>query len=175
MDYETEPTPWEDVNPILSSQRSNVPATRSAPKQPPASIKRMILELGVRFRPSSPAMLDGHNAQVAALIADVADMPPHLLERAVSDLSRESRFMPKAADLIAKCKGYTTPSKPDANVWERRRNEGNRMAIRDNMASKMHWIVSNGGQGTEIVPGSMPRDLYDAAMTIDPAVLPGRK
>jgi hypothetical protein len=175
MDY-AQSSAWAETNPILSSPRSNAPEPRNEKKPVPAAIKRMILELGVRYRPASSAMLEGHNATVAALIADVADMPPHLLERAIADHVRESNFMPKAAQLIAKCRALLTPAKPDSDKaarWRRRVNEGNRMLIRDQIIGA-HWALGAGGMGCELRTGPMPREAHDQAMTIDPAVLPDK-
>jgi hypothetical protein len=121
-------------------------------------------------------MLEGHNATVAALIADVADMPPHLLERAIAEHVRESNFMPKAAQLIAKCRALLNPARTDSDKaarWKRRVNEGNRMLIRDNVIGA-HWALGAGGLGCELRTGPMSREAHDEAMTIDVAVLPER-
>lgn len=63
--------------------------------------KRLIGELGLRFRPSAQADLEEHAAGLALLAADVADLPIHHLDHAIREHIRTSSFMPKAAELIA--------------------------------------------------------------------------
>lgn len=84
-------------NPILSSQRivGLVPT-----RQPSAAQRKVILELGLRYRPQSPGQLEGHQAKVVALLADTIDVPAHLLDDAAKEWARTSRWMPTAADLI---------------------------------------------------------------------------
>jgi hypothetical protein len=98
-------TPYEELGPTRSLQPTVVPLRKSAPP----AVKRMILELGLRYRPAAADALEGYQAKIAALTADCADLPPNLLERAIADWVRTSPFLPKASDLIARCQGYVAP------------------------------------------------------------------
>lgn len=64
-------------------------------------MRRIIGELGLRYRPSGQTDLEAHAARIALLSCDVATVPVHLLRRAVDRWVRESEFMPKASELIA--------------------------------------------------------------------------
>ena len=68
-------------------------------------MKRLILELGLRYRPSAQADLESHSATIALLAQDVADVPPHLLEQAIRQHVLNSPYLPKASDLIAIARG----------------------------------------------------------------------
>jgi hypothetical protein len=71
-------------------------------------VRRIILELGLRYRPASADQLEAHQAKLAALIADLADLPPAMLERAASHWVRQSAFMPKASDLVALARNFAS-------------------------------------------------------------------
>ena len=83
-------------NPTRSSPPCAEPWRRSVP----SAVKRIILELGLRYRPAAADQLEPHQAKLAALMSDLADLPPALLTRAASHWVRQSAFMPKASDLI---------------------------------------------------------------------------
>jgi hypothetical protein len=51
--------------------------------------------------------LQAHAALLALLAADVADMPAHILRDVARQWARESNFMPKAAELVARCRART--------------------------------------------------------------------
>lgn len=102
----TDPTDAWMANPIfaghvptLASTYSEQPAPRKRPKVPPA-IGRIIGELGLRYRPSAQADLEAHAEALRLLAEDVHDVPPHLLEDAAKRWVRDSRFMPKASELV---------------------------------------------------------------------------
>lgn len=61
---------------------------------------RIIGELGLRYRPSIQADLIAHAEALKLLTEDVADIPPNVLERAAKQWAQQSRFMPKASELI---------------------------------------------------------------------------
>lgn len=79
------------------STSSNVLPLR---RPPSAAIKRIIGELGLRYRPSAQADLEEHAACLALLARDVADIPPDILRRAVDRHVAISPYMPKACELI---------------------------------------------------------------------------
>lgn len=93
-----------DSQPTYGAPVRHQPSTyteRDAPRsRPSATHKRLIGELGLRYRPSAQADLESHAAGLALLATDLADIPVHLLDLAVRDWVRKSQFMPKASDLI---------------------------------------------------------------------------
>lgn len=132
-------SPWEDINPTRSSQ----PTSKPVPTLLPTALHRkLILELGLRYRPVSSAQLEAHNATLSALMIDVADLPPHLLQRAIEAHVRESRFMPKASELIARAKSYV--DKADDARLQQHCDELNRLGwVR---ASGIEWFVNRSGE-----------------------------
>jgi hypothetical protein len=52
--------------------------------------------------------LQAHAEAIRLLCEDVSDIPPHLLEAAAKAWVRESRFMPKASELVALARGQIT-------------------------------------------------------------------
>jgi hypothetical protein len=133
-------TPYEELGPTPSLPTTVVPLRRSAP----ASIKKLILELGLRYRPLASDQLEAYQAKLAALTADVADLPPKLLERAIAEWVRESPYLPKASDLILRAKAFTAP--PSGTDRDSREN-AERLAAKYNARllgeGKRHivWIV----------------------------------
>jgi hypothetical protein len=99
-----QPPAGASLGPIRSSPPSAAPSPTSAPSR----VRRIILELGLRYRPASAEQLEGHQAKLAALIADLADLPPDMLERAASHWVRQSAFMPKASDLVRLARNFAT-------------------------------------------------------------------
>lgn len=75
--------------------------------KPSAAIRAIIAELGLRYRPSAQTDLEAHAAQLSLLSVDVADLPVHILRDVAKQWARESNFMPKAAELIARCRART--------------------------------------------------------------------
>lgn len=166
------------------------PRPTSPPKPPPvpAAIRNLIAELGLRYRPSSQADLEAHAGQLALLARDLADLPPKALAAAIDVWVKDSPFLPRASDLVTLAKRAIEADRPRSSdhrpgerepqgeraQWRRRRDEGNRMVIRDGLERRMHWITPSSGLGCELVGGAMPADLYEAAMKVDPAVLPHR-
>lgn len=68
-------------------------------------MKKIISELGLRFRPSAQADLEAHSAKLAFLAMDCADVPPRFLEAASKEWARTSRFLPTASELISLAQG----------------------------------------------------------------------
>lgn len=77
----------------------------SQPNIPPA-IKKLISELGLRYRPSAQADLQEHAATLALLARDLADVPPRFLERAINQWVVKSPYLPKASDLVSIAKSF---------------------------------------------------------------------
>ncbi len=77
-------------------------------------MKRIILELGLRYRPASADQLEAHQAKLAALMTDLADLPPAMLERAAGHWVRQSAFMPKASDLVMLARNFATAKRGSA-------------------------------------------------------------
>ena len=111
-------------NPLLrrattSGDRDRTPALISSDRpmrstQPSAAVKRLIGELGLRYRPSAQADLEAHAASLALLARDVADIPPAYLERAIAQHVVRSPYLPKASDLFAIAQSFLTSAKPKA-------------------------------------------------------------
>jgi hypothetical protein len=101
-------------------------------------VKRLVSELGFRYRPSAQADLEAHGATLALLAVDVTDIPPALLGRAIEEWARKSRFMPKAAELIELAQSYIAKPKggtPDLQALADRGN-ARREGRRD-----IEWVV----------------------------------
>lgn len=100
---------YEELGPHQPLSSGNV-VPFAKPKRIPAKVERLIGELGLRYRPSAQADLEEHAAALALLAADVADIPPDLLDRAIRKHAATSVYMPKAAELIALAKGFVVPT-----------------------------------------------------------------
>lgn len=87
---------------------SSTPVEKPKHKSFPAAVGRIIGELGLRYRPSVQADLQAHAESIRLLCEDVADIPPHLLESAAKRWVLESKFMPKASELVALARGQLT-------------------------------------------------------------------
>lgn len=104
-------------NPLASEDQGRARRSTStdadSPKSKPSGMhKRLIGELGLRYRPSAQADLEDHAAALALLTMDLADVPPRLLSLAIDQWVSESHFMPKASDLIDRAKAMLNPAKP---------------------------------------------------------------
>jgi hypothetical protein len=135
------PTP-----PSISSDR----ATHSS--QPSGAIKRLIGELGLRYRPSAQADLEAHAAALALLARDVADVPPTYLERAIREWVRDSQFMPRANELIELARSYLPKSDSDKDFrvaqWIERGNAGLAAQGKHNA----HWVFDKTTEQYSIEP-----------------------
>jgi hypothetical protein len=100
-DYQTPKPIFEgrDLTPLLTSTGQHSGPKRK--KNVPAAIGRIVGELGLRFRPPVAADLEAHALRLKLLAEDVADLPAHLLEAAVTAWVRDNNFLPKAAELVA--------------------------------------------------------------------------
>lgn len=138
----TDPTDWSD-NPVLTrySPPSIVPAK---PRKPSATLERLILELGLRYRPAARDQLEGHQAKIAALIADLIDVPTGPLEQACRAWVSRSPYMPKASDLIEMAQEAVAPARVAMSVQaicdQRNANiERNKTARPEN---RIEWYVA---------------------------------
>jgi len=93
---------------LVPIPRSTCGETRNvtSPPKVPAGIRKLISELGFRYRPTSQTDLEAHAARLALLAADLADCPQSLLDRAIREWAAKSPYMPKASDLISLAKSY---------------------------------------------------------------------
>jgi hypothetical protein len=98
---------WEDLGPTraISADRgqtqTSICSTKQTENLPSAETRRLVAELGLRYRPSAQADLAAHAAATALLARDVADIDPHYLEQAITEHVSKSPFMPKACELIS--------------------------------------------------------------------------
>lgn len=100
----------DDINPIFS--RGVTPYVGSDPTPPstyseqpkPRSVSPIVAEiigkLGLRYRPSNQTDLEAHAEALRLLAEDVADIPPRYLDAAAKCWVRDSKFMPRASELI---------------------------------------------------------------------------
>jgi len=134
-------TTFEDQGHRPPSTCSNVLPLR---KPPSAAIKRIIAELGLRYRPSGQADLEEHAASLALLARDVAEVPADLLQEAAGRHALQSPFMPKASELIGLAQDILrgTGSGAEADMAHRRnqqlREEGN--------PKRLEWFYDEAGQ-----------------------------
>lgn len=129
------------------------PEQTSRPK-PSAKIRSLIAELGLRYRPTSQADLEAHAGALALLCADLADAPPHLLERAIQKHAIVSPYLPKAADLVKLMQESLNLSRPSVDPGKRLDMASIRNGQMDADPTASHdirWIYDAGGQ-LQLVP-----------------------
>lgn len=93
------------TGPLTPSQQPSAKPTPTARKAPPA-IRKMILELGFRYRPSQADDVKVHTAKLEVLASDLADVPAEPLQRAISQWIMSKPFMPKANELVDLAREY---------------------------------------------------------------------
>jgi hypothetical protein len=141
QDYRGQSPAYEELGPTRPSTSSERPV--------PPKIGRIIGELGLRYRPSAQADLEAHAEALALLAKDVAHLVPEALESATRRWVRESRFMPKAAELIAICQQMRKPTAAQEtcdhlNAYLRGEVPGVKGEFIDHKRSDVHWVVRNG-------------------------------
>lgn len=115
----------------------------------------MILALGLRYRPQARDQLSGHQAKIAALVADLIDIPLDALEHACKAWTARSPYMPKASDLIELARNTVSPPTPaqSAQAWCDARNAGLEKADAqrsDGAKREIEWYVSGRGDYEEV-------------------------
>lgn len=83
------------------TQVSTSSAQPSAKSQPSAETKKIVAEIGLRYRPAAAADLEAHAYLIGLLVVDLADVNPGLLDQAGRQWAKTKHFMPKASELIA--------------------------------------------------------------------------
>ena len=103
---------------------------------------KLIGELALRYRPSANTDAEVHAASIALLARDLADIPPHYLERAITEWVRNNRWMPKACELIDLAKAMLPPVRPrhDETGGSFLENLCARYN-RDNKRTDMAWVI----------------------------------
>ena len=103
------------------------------------------------------------------LATDLADLPADLLERAISDWSVRSPYMPKAFDLVQLAKSYLPKPevvKEGPTDWEmlaRQRND--RLASDPDGRRDIRWVASSNGVYLEFDPTYVaPMDRFIARL-----------
>ncbi len=140
--------PHEELGESRSLTNTVVPLRKSAP----ASIKKLILELGLRYHPTSPEALEPFKAKLAALMADCANVPPAYLDRAIKRWVTESKWMPTAADLIGLARTFMADAGRSSGVDRDSRENAELLAQRYNARlrteGKLHirWVVAEQNQ-----------------------------
>jgi hypothetical protein len=119
----------------------------SAPRMPPASILKIMGELGLRYRPLATADQEDHQATVLLLARDLSHVDPVKLAKAAEHWGRTERFMPKACDLIA----LMARSKTSHDQQEICDRANARMASDPDGRRDIRWVVSHGRATLEFV------------------------
>lgn len=136
-------TPYEELGPAQPSNSTNVVPFEKPKKRISAKTERLIGQLGLRYRPSAQADIEEHAAALALLTADVADIPPHILDEAISRHVAQSPYMPKASELIALAKEVVAPPSNGKPVdMAARRNA----QLRAEGNFSLHWYYDQAGQ-----------------------------
>jgi hypothetical protein len=97
MDDSSDLTAFEELGP---TRRSTCGDRQTQSLRPSAETRRLISELGLRYRPSVQADLEAHAAQLALLAKDVAEVDYRDLSDAIAKHVRQSPFLPKACELL---------------------------------------------------------------------------
>lgn len=111
MDEETG-TAFEELGPT----RSSLPTVQPSKRSVPSAVKRIILELGLKYRPTAADALEGHFAKLTGLMEDLIDIPPEALERACRRWAREQRFLPRACELAEMARAPVMSGEPGQPV-----------------------------------------------------------
>jgi hypothetical protein len=157
---------YQDINPLFAKPRPYVAADQTQPTtcgekprqtlppKPPAAIRNLISELGLRYRPGNDADLEAHTAQLALLSRDLADMPANYLSAAIERWAKQSHFMPKASDLIQLARdiqiGVTPQKMADDQYWQTKCDEQNAKRSTDReihpaLRDEAQWVPVHGG------------------------------
>ena len=139
-----DPNTDASTNPILSSPNIAV----LAPKRTPSAAQRkVILAIGLRFRPQAANMQEAHSAKLAALLADTVDVPADLLDRAATEWSRANRWMPTAADLIRLAQAHVAPPEMNRAPGQTLADAYNARLARDlpKRAGEIEWVQTDDG------------------------------
>jgi len=127
-------------------------------------VKRIVLELGLRYRPAAADQLEAHQAKLAALISDLADLPPAVLERAARHWVRQSAFMPKASELIALARNFASAERGSAlRRLDVAALRNARMAEERGARRDLRWIDDGGGLRLVACDSSGAKERGDGA------------
>jgi hypothetical protein len=135
--------------PLSTSSLVQMPPSH---RKPSPQTQRIIGELGLRYRPSATADLEAHAATLALLCRDLADVPPHILERAAQEWAVKSPYLPKASDLAGRCQELITPVRVERgeSIWVRRMNEGNASIAASGKRDQMRWVLNEDRAGIHL-------------------------
>lgn len=124
----------------------------------PPAIRRIILELSLRFQPTDEARREAFNEKVALLVLDCATVPPEWLEKATESWIRSGDgFLPSAAVLIKLAQEAqrslvpAVPAGENHRVWVERCaqwNIENRLSDIPNK-QRNRWVPSQTGYQAE--------------------------
>jgi hypothetical protein len=120
----------------------------------PQKIRTMILEIGLRYRPSGQADIQMHMDRLELLMQDVADIPPLRLQTAINAWVAKSPYLPKASDLIEGVRQAVSSildrAAPSERVGALRRSIPQWNAVlyreRPELQGKAEWRVTDDGQ-----------------------------
>lgn len=129
-------------------------------KNVPSAIKRIILELGLRYRPASPDLLESHQLKLAAMMVDLSDMPPARLEKAAAHWVRSSAFLPTAADLIRLVRNFVENGEGGGKRLDVASIRNAQMDQDSQARQDIRWV--DDGLGLRLVPIAEYRNILAA-------------
>lgn len=92
------------------------------------------------------------------LASDLSDLPSDLLERAISEWSVRSPYMPKAYDLVQIAKGYLpkpASKSGDKSDWETMAERSNEAMHNAEKGRKdIRWVANHAGMTLDFLPGA---------------------
>lgn len=92
------------------------------------------------------------------LASDLSDLPSDLLERAISEWSVRSPYMPKAYDLVQIAKGYLpkpASKSGDKSDWEAMAERANEAMHNAEKGRKdIRWVANHAGMTLDFLPGA---------------------
>lgn len=136
-------TDTADSNNVINPIFARVPAF-STPSPPPTRpshdprLTKIMLELGLRYRPLALADQATFEATLAILTRDLTGVDPNLLAEAVRQWVRKSEFMPKAASLLSIMREMRPP--PTDNDIQALCDRANANCTRPDL----QWVVRHG-------------------------------
>lgn len=133
---------YEDLGPTRLSTCGDKPTPKSAP---PAGIRKLIAELGLRYRPNDRADLEAHAAKLALLASDVADIPERPLRAAIAEWIARKPYLPKASELIEMARAHLTGPRRQADGDAEKRRAMLVEMNRSNMRQDCVWEIDAGG------------------------------
>jgi hypothetical protein len=104
----------------------------------------LILDLGLRYRPTNPEALDAHRDRLALLTLDLADIPAPALEAAIDQWVMTKPFLPKASELAELARASIEASRPIGTLAEQ--CEARNAMLDEAGNERLRWRITGDGQ-----------------------------